>query len=169
MIPATFHWDGEVMKPMGRFAKVCDQQFVVGENYTLEAVQPRSSESHRHYFACITEAWQNLNEDAADEFPTSEHLRAWGLVKAGFADKRVIKCATSSDAIECAAAVKSGEKILIIDVSGKVVTVWTPHSQSMRSMGKAKFSESKSKVLDAIASMVGVSANELTKHAGRAA
>lgn len=165
----VYTWTGDSFEPLPRFGKQCDQQFVVGQRYTLEVVEQRSAESHRHYFAQLHDAWLNLPEDMAEELPTSEHLRAWGLIKAGFADKTVIKCASNDDAISAAKEFKKGEKIKIVEVSGRIVTIWTPHSQSTKAMGKAKFQDSKTKVLDAIAELIGVPSGEFRDHAGRAA
>lgn len=161
----VYTWLGDEFQPLPRFAKQCDELFVIGQRYTLEPVEQRSAESHRHYFAQLHDAWLNLNEDMAAELPTSEHLRAWGLIKAGFADKTVIKCASNDDAISAAKEFKKGEKIKIVEVSGRIVTVWTPHSQSKKAMGAAKFQESKQKCLDAIAELIGVSADEFGKAA----
>jgi hypothetical protein len=54
-----------------------------GEIITVEEVKERSAKSHRHYFAVINEAWQNLPEDLADEFPNAEALRKRALIKNG--------------------------------------------------------------------------------------
>lgn len=168
--PIAFNWDGEAMVPANRrFTLQCDKQYVVGETYVLVPHQSRSIESHRHYFAAIHDAWQSLPEDIADELPTPEHLRAWALVKAGFADKSVIRCASNDDAVHLAALAKSGDKIRIVEVIGRVVTIWTPHSQSMRAMGKARFQESKHKVLDVLAGLIDVKSETLSSEAGRAA
>jgi hypothetical protein len=166
MNPISFGWDGDAMVPASRrFAIQADKQYVVGENYTLVPVEIRSMESHRHFFASVRNAWENLREDIADEFPTAEHLRAWGLVKSGFADKTIIKCASNDDAIELAALAKGTGKIRIVEVSGKIVTIWTPHSQSMKAMGKQRFQESKQKVLDVLAAMVRVEPETLASQA----
>ena len=63
-------------------AKRADAQFVDGENYTLEQIEERTGRSHRHLFAIIRASWLTLPEELALEFPTSEHLRAWLLIRA---------------------------------------------------------------------------------------
>src|SRR5262245_10128854 len=167
--PIAYVWDGEAFTPLPRFAGRCDDEFLVGQRYTLEVIEQRSAQTHRHFFAAVHDAWLNLSEDIADEFPSSEHLRAWGLVKAGFADKTVIRCASNDDAIRLAALTKGDAKIRIVEVSGRIVTVWTPHSQSMRAMGRATFQKSKDAVLDAIAQLCGYSAAALKENAGSVA
>lgn len=174
LAPIAFTWTdaGTMMPSSRRFALQADKQYVVGETYVMVPHAARSSESHRHYFAAIKDAWLNLPEDMADEFPTTEHLRAWALMKAGYADKAVINCASRDDAIVLAADTRKrgpDDKIKIIDIHGRVVTIWTPHSQSMKAMGKQRFQESKQKVLDVIAGMIGVSSDALSSNAARAA
>ena len=160
-----FIWTGDSFERLPRFERQCDKEFVVGQRYHLEAREPRSHATHAHFFACISDAWQNLPPNLADEFTSPEHLRCWGLIKAGFADKTIIKCASNDDAISAAKEFKKGEKIKIVEVSGRIVTVWTPHSQSKKSMGAKTFQDSKQKCLDAIAELIGVPADEF----GRAA
>jgi hypothetical protein len=160
-----FTWTGSSFDPLPRFEKRCDEEYVVGQRYRLEATEPRSIETHNHFFACVSDAWSNLPDHLADEFPSPSHLRAWGLIKAGFADKTVIKCASNDDAISAAKEFKKGEKIKIVEVSGRIVTVWTPHSQSKKAMGAARFQQSKTAVLQAIAELIGVPADEFGKAA----
>ena len=95
--PLAFRWSGEVMTPLYR--KAADAAYTVGEVYVLVPHMPRSKASHDHYFACIHDAWLNLPEELADEIPSDEHLRGWGLCKAGYCDKTIIKCASNEDAI----------------------------------------------------------------------
>jgi hypothetical protein len=170
MNPIAFRWDGKAMAPINRaFAGRAEKQYVVGAIYVLVPHEARSGESHRHYFACLHDAWLNLPEDITDELPTSEHLRAWALVKAGYADKSVINCASKDDAIRMAAIASSGSKIRIVDIVGKTVTVWTPHSQSMKAMGGKRFQDSKTKVLDIVAGLARTTRRVLESNAGQAA
>lgn len=152
--PLPFRWDGRNMVP--RFPERAAHHYEVGQTYLMVEHSHRSRAEHNFYFAAIANAWENLPEEVADELPSPDHLRAWALVKAGYADKDIIKCASNDDAIVLAAVAKAGSKIRIVEVVGKVVTVWTPHSQSMRAMGKTKFQESKQKVLDVLAGMIKV-------------
>jgi hypothetical protein len=163
-------WDGATMTPISRaFLDRAAKQFVVGHVYPMVAQEARSPESHRHYFACVHEAWLNLSEEYTDQLPTSEHLRAWALVKAGYADKTAINCASSDDAIRAAVIAKGGAKIRIVSINGRVVTVWTPHSQSVKTMGHKLFQESKTKVLDVIAAMAKTTRVKLEENAGMSA
>jgi hypothetical protein len=44
----------------------------VGAVHGWQMAENRSSESHRHFFAVVNEAWRNLPEDLADDFPSPE-------------------------------------------------------------------------------------------------
>lgn len=155
-------WDGEQMIPLPRFRRECDKTFVIGERYVLETIEQRSAASHRHYFACIRSAWQNLPEDMSKQFPSEDHLRKYALVKTGYYNSNAIKCETPAQAVKLVAFLKPLDEFGVIDMSGLVVTRYTAKSQSMRSMGKDIFSKSKSDVLDFLAAMVGTTMKELT-------
>lgn len=165
--PLAFWWNGEAMLP--RQPRLADKHFVVGERYTLVEHNERSSASHAHYFAALTEAWSNLPEDQAERFPTSEHLRAFALIKTGFADSRQFVASSKAEALRLAAFMKPSDDYALVTVKDAVVTVWTAKSQSYRAMGKADFNASKQAVLDYVASLVGVKPGDLAENAARAA
>jgi hypothetical protein len=165
MIPITYQWNGEAMVPMRRFQKACDQQFVIGEFYRLEPIEERSAQSHRHYFACINDAWLNLRDEMAGRFITPEHLRKYALVKAGYCDERTIVCSSKAEAHRLAAFIKPMDEFAVVLVFDATVRVYTAKSQSLRAMGKKDFQESKDKVLEIVSEMIGVKPDEL----GRAA
>jgi hypothetical protein len=169
MLPVIFTWDGEAMVPLPRLASVCDRQFVVGETYPLTVQEDRSGVSHRHYFATIAEAWRNLPEHYAERFPTSEHLRKWALCKTGYADERSIVCASKAEAQRIGAFIKPMDDFAVVVVSEATVKVYTAKSQSTRAMGKKAFQDSKTAVLDLLASMVGVTPAEMASNTDRAA
>ena len=163
--PLPFRWTGEVMEPLRSFAKRCDAEFTVGEVYNLEAIEQRSAKSQAHYFASVNEAWQNLPENLVEQFPTSEHLRKWCLIRAGYAEHRNIVAASKAEAQRIAAFVKPMDSYAVVTVRDSVVTVHTAESQSMKAMGKQRFQESKDAVLSLLAAMIGTDPVEL----GRAA
>jgi hypothetical protein len=154
MVPASQYW-----------AKRADQSFVVGEHYKLVEHHDRSPSSHNHYFACIAEAWQTLPEHLLEEYPTVEHLRKKMLIRCGYADERSIVCASKAEAQRVAAFIKPMDSYAIVTVREAVVRVYTAQSQKMRAMGAKTFQESKTKVLDAVADLLGVERDQL----GRAA
>lgn len=162
--PVPCVWDGDAFVPPSRFAKLCDKHFVVGESYPLVVHEARSQASHSHYFAALNEAWKNLREDVAERFPTSEHLRKYALVKAGFADERSIVCASKAEAQRVAAFIRPMDDYAVIVVREATIKVFTAKSQSMRAMGKADFQASKEAVLDVVSGMIGVKTGELKAH-----
>ena len=167
--PITYTWNGECHVPLPRFAKLCDAQFVIGEQYRLVVHEDRSANSHRHYFAALHEAWQNLPEEHAERFPTSEHFRKWLLIHTGYRDERSIVCASKAEAQRVAAFVRPADEYAVVSVNECAVIFWTAKSQSMRAMGKKEFGESKQAVLELAASMIGVSVPDLRKNVGNAA
>jgi hypothetical protein len=167
--PISFTWDGEAMQPHRRFHNKCAEAFVIGESYMLEEIQVRSTKSHSHFFAALNDGWMNLPEDQSERFPTVEHLRKFALIKCGYADQRQIVCSSKAEAQRIASFVRPMDEYAIVAVTESVVTVWTAKSQSMRAMGAKVFQESKTAVLDYIASMIGVNNNTLQREAGRAA
>lgn len=167
--PLIFRWDGESMVPWRRYAKLCDTEFTIGEDYRLEVIEERSAKSHSHYFAALTEAWRNLPEDAAERFPTVESLRKFALIKAGFCDSRSIVAGSKAEAQRLAAFIRPADEFAIVTTSEATVTVYTAKSQSMKAMGKADFTASKNAVLDYVAGLIGVRQDDLHKNAKDAA
>lgn len=168
--PVVCEWDGDALVPAGPvWARRADQQWVVGERYQVEIRQERSAASHRHFFAAVHEAWQNLPEDAAERFQTSEHLRKWALIRAGYRDERTIVCASKAEAHRFAAFIRPMDDYAVVLVSQAVVKVCTAKSQSVKAMGRKEFEASKAAVLDVIAGLIGTSPDALRQNAGRAA
>jgi hypothetical protein len=166
--PLPFQWDGEAMRPTRGFARAADQEFVVGEVYTLtEADHGRSGASHRHYFASVYEAWLNLPEIDAERFPTADHLRKYALIRAGYCDSREIVCASKTEAVRLGAFVKPMDPYALVAVAGPVVRVYTAKSQKPRAMGRKVFQESKDAVLGVLAGMIEVSREQLLFTAGQ--
>jgi hypothetical protein len=167
--PIPCRWDGEVLRPHGRFQKQAERQFVAGQVYPIAVEQPRSRETHNHYFAAIEEAWRNLPEGIAEQFPTSEHLRKFCLIKAGHANARSVVCSNQVEAHRIAIFVKPIDPYAVVTCSGNVVTLYTAKSQSLKAMDRKTFQESKSAVLEILSDMIGVKTDDLQKNAGQAA
>lgn len=167
--PLIYHWDGECMKPLGHFAKAADKFFVIGQNYRLEIVQPRSVESHRHYFAVLNEAWANLPEVHAGRWATVDHLRKWALVQAGYRHETTYVAHSKAEAVRFAAFMRSLDDYAVVTVEGNCVHHCRAKSQSMAEMSRKEFGESKQAVLEVVAKLIGVSSDDLARNAGRAA
>ena len=165
MTPLPYVWDGEAMRIRPGFQRRADEAFCVGESYTLDVVEDRSAASHRHYFAAVHEAWANLPDDLAERYPTSEHLRKAALIRAGYRDERSFIASSRAEAIRMAAFLKPIDDFALVALNGTAVVVFTAKSQSMRAMGKKVFQDSKEAVLDALAELIGVKADDLMKAA----
>lgn len=162
--PINCRWSGEAFEPVSDFwSKRADRQFVVGVKYMIEARQERSEASHKAFFAAIKEAWMNLPEDKAAQFPTPEHLRKWALIECGYRNTRMIACATSAEASRMAAFMQPMDEFAIIHAVEDVLQVHTAQSQSYQAMGKRDFQESKTAVLEYLANLLGVSVDDLKK------
>jgi hypothetical protein len=164
MLALQYLGEGQFTTPRG-FAKRCDKELVIGETLRWEQVNERSAASHRHYFAVIADAWGNLPEALAGDFPSPEHLRKHALCKAGYCTVNRIVCSDNAQAVAACAVMSAMDGYAICNVEGRVVTVYRAESQSIRAMGGKKFNESKSKVLDVISQIIGADATQ----AGQAA
>jgi len=161
-----FSYEGDgIFRADPRFTWQCDQDYVVGQRYRMDVMEERSAVSHSHYFACLNEAWLNLPEDQSKRFPSPNHLRKWALVQCGYCHESHSVFSTKQDAITAATLIRKTDKFSVLTVHDNIVTRYEPESQSTKSMDKKRFQESKDKVLELLASMVGVTAKQLEKEA----
>lgn len=182
MIPVYFTWtrieainrEGEIielmaMVPLARFANVAASQFDAGQNYRFEIEKvsgERSDASHKHFMASVVQAWRNLPEKMAAEYPTPDHLRKRALIKCGFYHLESKVFDTPHDAAMAAAFVKPMDPFAVVLVKGNVVNHYRAKSQKfLRSggMDKEEFQKSKEAVLDLISGYIGVSKAKLKK------
>ncbi len=157
--PLTCDWDGEVFRPI--HPRRADNYLTVGERYSLVQYEERSSASHNHEFAWLKEAWQSLPEHLAEKFPTSEHLRKWALIRAGYSDSHTIVCSSKAEAVRVAAFIRPMDEFAVVVVQGATVTRYTAKSQSKRAMGAKTFYESKERIMAVVARMLDVEPQEL--------
>lgn len=134
-----------------------------GEVVTLTPAEDRSMRSHSHYFAALGEAFNNLPDHLAAQYPSFDHFRKRGLIATGHRDERSIACASKAEAARVAAFMRPMDDFAVVIVSEAVVTAYTAKSQSMRAMGKERFQASKDDVLEWAASQIGVSAQALSR------
>lgn len=165
--PLAFRWDGEVLQP--HHSKVVDRNLVVGQSYTFVEHQQRSVKSHDHFFAVVHDAWLNLPEEMALRWPSEDHLRRFALIRAGYCTQREIVCASRAEAVRWAAEMTKASEFAVVEATGPVVTIFEAKSQSMRAMGKQAFEDSKGKVLDVLAGLIGTDPTTLRQQAARAA
>lgn len=163
-IPMVYQGEG-VFRALPRFVGVCAEYFGQGEVVTFVAHEDRSLKSHRHYFAAVNEAWQNLPEHLGDRFPTADHLRKFALIRTGWRDERTIACRSKAEARRVAAFVKPMDGYALVVPDGVMVIVYTAKSQSMRHMGREAFQRSKDDVLGFLATQIGISPQALERAA----
>ncbi|HEX5935899.1 MAG TPA: hypothetical protein VFY63_17195, partial [Pseudorhizobium sp.] len=162
--PLPFIWTGEAFEPANRhWARKCDQRFVVGQTYTLDEIHVRSSATHAHYFAMLHDIWQSLPERYAEQFPTEEHMRKYALIRTGFHTMTQHACKSAAEAERLATVIRPYDSYQLVTVRDSVVTVYHAISQDYRSMDKKAFAESKEKVLDWCASLIGSTPEDM-KH-----
>lgn len=161
MTPLLFRWQGDSFEPLR--PKLADKQYVVGAVYNLVPVEERSTASHNQFFASVSEAFNNLPEDQAERFKSSEHLRKWALIQAGFRDERSIVCSSHAEALRLAAFIEPMDDYAVVMVAGAAVRVYTARSQSYKAMPKGEFQRSKDAVLDVLAKLLGVTVDDLKK------
>ena len=154
--PLWYRWNGAAMLPMR--PDVAAHQFVIDQRYRLEAHHQRSYARHRAYFASLHEAWSSL---ATDDFPTSEHLRKFALIKCGWYDERVLFCESNRAAEMTARFVRPMDDYAIVTQEGMTVRVYVAKSQSYKAMGREDFNRSMEDVLNYCAGLIGVSKEEL--------
>jgi hypothetical protein len=158
-----YHGGGEFRAVSKNMAARCDKEFTARERYRMDVIEERSHATHAHYFAALNEAFKSLPDDIADEFPTVDALRKWALIRAGFCDRRSIVCSSNAEANRVKAFVKPMDEFALVMAEGPIVTVYTAKSQSMRAMDKQTFADSKTKVLEVVAGLIGVTGKELAK------
>lgn len=166
-LPCT--WNGEAFVPLPRFAKLADRHYVIGEEYTLVVEEPRSQASHAHEFAWLAEAWKQLPEQLTESYPTPEHLRKRGLIQAGYFNEQIVDAGSTAAAVRVASAFRARDDFLLVIVRGPIVVIREAKSQSRRAMPGKEFQQSKTALMEVVASLVGVSPDALAKQAGRAA
>lgn len=155
MIPLIYMGNGEFRASSPYHVRRCEQAYGQGELITVEVQDDRSMASHRHYFAQIADLWETLPETLAGDFPSSEHLRKFALIKAGYCKQTKLVLPTHEEALEAAAMVSELDSYALCEVTGRVLTVWVAKSQSRKAMKTAAlFEKSKADVLEVIRKML---------------
>ena len=157
-----FTWNGQAMIPTRLLAAA--KTYEPGRRYWLEEVSDRSWFSHRHEFAWIAEAWNNLPEALADKFPTPEHLRKAALIATGWHREMIIEAGSAAAALRVAAYAKGRDEFAHVVTRGPTVTVRWARSQRMHGhdrMDKAEFAASKDAILGWISNLLGIEPEQL--------
>lgn len=134
-----------------------------GEWVELSIKKPRSSKEHRHYFACIKIAWDNLSDKQREKFPTPEHLRHRALIAEDYFEVKTIVINNLHEIIKLTELVMAyDDYALVVHDGSGTVDIFTAQSQSMKAMGAEKFRKSKQAVLEYCANLIGIGVEELT-------
>ncbi|MFA7308095.1 MAG: hypothetical protein WC026_15645 [Hyphomicrobium sp.] len=169
-LPIVARYEGEgTFQALGRSKREADAEYVVGQVYRLDNIENRSTATHNHQFAWVAEAWRQLPEDLMDLYPSPEHLRKRALVQAGFYDETIIDAGTNAAALRVASEFRRRNDFSLVIVRGPAVVIRDPKSQSRRAMPAKEFQDSKTKIMDVIAEMIGVEPETLRREAGKAA
>lgn len=163
--PLTYEWTGESFVPIKRHAKICDDRYVVGERYELEVAQGRSTKAHNHEFAWLATAWASLPEKYQFEpwAQSTEHLRKFALIRTGYCTNEQFGCSSHAEARRWASILRSDDEYALITIDGPIITRYRAMSQSRKAMKADIFKKSKSAILDYIANLLEVPADELAK------
>jgi hypothetical protein len=157
-----FTWNGAAMIPTKLLAAV--KAYEPGRRYWLEEVSDRSWISHRHEFAFVANAWDNLPEALVETFPTSEHLRKAALIATGWYREMIIEAGNAAAALRVAAYARSKDEFSHVVTRGPTVIVRWARSQRMHGqdrMDKAEFQKSKDDILHWISQLIGVDPERL--------
>lgn len=186
--------DGEVVRsnvmvPLRRYANACRRQFgeADGGEHALEQVVDRDMKSHNAFFAEMNDLFGSVPENIAfmldaqgkrvlDDFdqpilrwPTSEHFRKWLLIETGWNEEKEFECLNREHAKRLGLYMRTEDDYCRISLRGNRVVVKKAKSQSVAEMGATDFEASKKDVLDLARAMVGVTATESRRSAGRSA
>lgn len=165
--PIRARWDGEAFRPCNGFNRTACAHIPAGELVTLEINRSRSSNSHRHAFAELGEAWANLPEHLQDApyAANPDAFRKHLLIVCGFSDVRTVVTGSKAEAQRLAALLTQlateAHGYALTDIRDNVVTLRTPWSMTYRAMGREQFQQVKAALLDAASAMLETTANSI--------
>lgn len=170
--PFLCTWTGAAFEPHKRFLSMLREHYEIGSDVALEEIVQRSGASHRHFFAAIKGAWENLAEEHAAGFPTSEHLRARAMIETGYCTMTDEIFDSHEDAQKAGRWVRQRSPYAVIQIRGNVMRVFDAESLAMHgpnAMRKERFEQCKRDVLDWVAPLARTTRGTLNKEAGRSA
>ena len=168
-VPLVYTWTGDGWIPARGYAAQAARQFKPGETRILEVREERSGAAHRHYFAAVSEAFQNLDERCTERLKTPDHLRKWALIETGFYDEVITDCGSHEVALRMAAFSRAIDDYAEIRVRGNLLSIRRAKSQKVTEMDKEHFKRSSDAVLDLLSDMLHVSRTVLKQIAGKVA
>lgn len=162
---AIWHPEAMAFQVERRFQNAVAADYGAGEVVTLDQVHERSDATHKHEFAWLKEAWRNLPEPLADEYPTPEHLRKRALIDSGFYDEQIIDAGSNAAALRVAQGIRArpGEAFSLVIVRGPAVVIRTARSQARGAMDAKTFQASKTAIIETVSALLGVTPEQLTQ------
>lgn len=170
IVPLICEFDGEAYRPVtSRGLEIARAQHGTGERVTLIEYDPRSRLSHDHFFICVRGYWQNWPEDYPVAIANEDQLRKHALIATGHYDESA--CAFESAEAAAAYITMMTRSVDYAEFSdfAEVVVVRIAKTQRKKAMGAALFQQSKSDVLEFLASVVGVKPEEMKTQSARIA
>jgi hypothetical protein len=161
----AFRWSNRALIPTDRFSDAADEQFTDGAVYWVSVEPERTEKTHNHEFAWLKEAWKNLPDHLAEQFPTPDHLRKRALIDAGFYTETIIDVGSNAAALRVRAYAQAEDQFAAVVVRGPFVVVRKAKSQSRRAMGAVDFQRSKTAVLEIVSALIGVTPETLARAA----
>lgn len=122
----------------------------------------RDKSALRGFMATVRELWDNIPERLENvPFARSPNaFRKHALIKTGHCDVETYAFASPEEADRKVRSIgytaKMAHGYAIVKIDGPIIQCITPHSQSLKAMGKEQFDRSKSEVLDFCRGIVGV-------------
>lgn len=162
--PLIVQYDGDGFMPLKRFRERVNADYVVGQLYKVDIVDDASDRSRGHYFATLKEAWLNLPDDLAAEFPSVEHFRKRGLIATGHYDERRFVASSPAEARKILAFLRPTDEFAVFAIAGPVVIERRAKSQAKKAMGGPTFQKSKTDVLEWASSLIGVAPQDIPEH-----
>ena len=165
--PILCRWTDCAFHPVGDYhLRAAGAAYEEGGLFRMAPVEDRSTATHNHQFAWISEAWKSLPDHYAGEpwSVTPETLRKYALIRTGFCSTQIYACGSKAEARRWAANLRGAiHEFCIVVPKEMTVQVFTAKSQSRRAMDKAEFQASKEAILDFIADLIGVEPETLAK------
>lgn len=161
---AAWNAETQTFHPLRRFVSAVADEYSHGQVITLAEQAERSDATHNHEFAWLAEAYRNLPEDIAADYPNVETLRKRALIATGWCHIRDYACSSRAEAQRWAAHLRAeADPYAVVIPRDDVVRVCTAKSQAKNRMKAGDFQKSKTDILNYVAGLIGVEPAKLAE------
>lgn len=170
--PIKLLYNGETFVPPieGGWAARARRFYEVGKEYMLEEERAPSTKTRSHFHAALKEAFDNLPEKYADQFPTIEHLRKRALIQTGFSNTTSMVMESKGQAVRIAGLLRQySSPYTVVIVRDHTILIAEAESEREIAKDKVRYQDMKNKVLGWVSTLVGVTTTKLYDNAGRSA